>query len=279
MFFMYLIRFQDIELFYTDSGFLNHSMALKLFPEVVRPAWALFLSSDVGIYWSYVLFLALLLALALGLVGRALTWLVLLLHVGFVQRNYGVAYGADVFNTFWLLALSFVDHNKYFNASNLWRSAFRRTPMVKVAKHELLESDILSSVGIRLVQLQLCIAYGYTGLEKLKGFGWWEGTAVWYVIGDMNTMMFDLSFLQHAPILVALLTFTTLIFEIYFPVMVWISSIRYWWLLLGIGMHGFIGLFMGLPFFALVMTLAYLPFVDPKYIRQWHNRFDKWILA
>jgi len=129
-------------------------------------------------------------------------------------------------------------------------------------------TDLLSGVGYRLVQIHLCIIYAYTGLEKFKGETWWEGTAVWYVVSNDNIVPFNMEFFQYVPSLVALMTFSTLIFEVYFPVAIWLKPLRNFWLFLGICLHGLSAIFMGLIFFAPIMLAAYLFFVDPILVKK-----------
>jgi hypothetical protein len=126
---------------------------------------------------------------------------------------------------------------------------------------------------VRLMQIQLCVIYVYTGMEKLKGHPWWKGSAVWGVLGNHQMMLFDLSFLQQWPLIIAAMTHLTLIFEIYFAVLVWIRPLRNYVLLFGLAFHAMIGFSMGLFFFSAGMMSAYVLFADPNWLRQRLPRF------
>jgi hypothetical protein len=254
---MYAIRFSDFKDFYSDQGYLPFSKAHLILPEFLRSPVRMYLENDQLLFICYLLFLALLLGMILGVVGRSLTWFVWLLHFGFLQRNYAVVYGADLFANFWLLYLSLIEHNRHFT--------------VLKSKGEAKPSDMLSSIGIRLLQIQLCISYAYTGIEKLKGTQWWEGTAVWYVLSMEELVPHDYTFLQNFPLLIASLTLATILFEVYFPAVVWNPKLKYYLLAVGFTFHLSTALFLNLPFFCLVMTCAYVLFIEPQVIKKLWN--------
>lgn len=231
------------------------NLASQFMPPFYQPFIYWFPSTNGAVLIVTVAYLSLLLILALGLVGRQLMWLAWLLHLSLIQRNYSVIYGADVVATFWLLYLSLIDSHRYFSVWSWWH---RRKKDVRGTKE--LKSDLLSSVGMRLIQMQLCIIYAFTGWEKLKGSEWWEGTAIWQVLGNQFLASVDLSFLVHVPLVVVISTWGTLIFEIYFCVAIWIKKLRPIWLGIGILLHAGIALVMGLYFFSMVMVSAYLLF-------------------
>ncbi|RYZ64298.1 MAG: hypothetical protein EOP05_22265 [Proteobacteria bacterium] len=127
-------------------------------------------------------------------------------------------------------------------------------------------SQLASSASVRLLQIQLCLIYAYTGLEKMKGPTWWDGTAVWTVLGNRQLFSFDISWVRNAPLLIALMTFGTVFFEIYFAALVWIPKVRKWILSLGVMMHTGIALSMGLFYFSLGMISTYFVFLKPAFL-------------
>lgn len=79
-------------------------------------------------------------------------------------------------------------------------------------------------------------------------------------IGDMQR--WDMSFMSHVPYVLALMAFTVLAWEIYFPVMIWNKKIKNLVLGFGFSMHLGIGLFMNLPSFAAMMISYYALFLS-----------------
>ena len=263
IFFMYFSRLQNAEIFYTDKGLLPAAEALEILPEYLRSAAPIYFHSDALNYWAHFVFVVLLFFFAIGAFGRSLTWVLFLLSLGFYQRNFPLVYGADLFSHFWLFSLSFIKHNRHFSVLNLIKghSPFSSLPDVK--------SDLFSSSFTRVLQIQLCLSYAYTGVEKLKGLQWWEGSAVWYVVGMPELVAVDLSWLRSLPILINLLSMATVIFEVYFLFAVTNKTLRPYWLLIGVGLHLGIAIFMSLPFFGLVMLAPYVLFLDSQKTRQW----------
>lgn len=250
---MYLIRLVDFDLFYSEKGMMTAEIAKAYFAEGMQPLIFIFPESTQLLMICYGVLVLLTVMLALGVIGRELTWLVFVLHLMFIQRNYTIVYGADSIATFWLLYLSLCRHNEHFNV-------LKKRPF----KKNSLYPDMFTSMGYRLVQIQLCVVYAYTGLEKIRGDQWWEGSALWYVMGNSQLVPMDLSFMQHVPWLIAVMTFATLMFEIYFPFAVLAPVTRWIWLAVGALMHLGTALFMGLPFFSLVMLSSYFLFLPEE---------------
>lgn len=124
--------------------------------------------------------------------------------------------------------------------------------------------DLLTPVFFRIAQIQICIIYMFTGLEKLKGPSWWDGTAIWTVIANPQMVIMDFTWMRYFPLLVSILTFTTVIFEVYFIAAMLNEKSRKIWLGLGFMFHLGIGLVMGLIPFSLAMISTYFLFFDHK---------------
>lgn len=259
IFLQYALRQFNVLEYYSDRGIVPLSEATELLPEIFRPAFFWFPASDAGIISLHALFLLLILLLGLGFYSRIVSIFALVIQVAFLHRNFAVAYGADIMTCYWLLYLCFIESDQHLSL----RKKFK-LPSFAPKFNDL----SLSTVGVRLIQIQLCVIYGYTGLEKLKGSVWWDGTAIWQVMSNQQLSTMDLSFLQNFPLLVVFMTYATLIFEIYFPFAVWTKKTRPWWLAIGFMFHVGIALTMGLVFFSGVMVAAYLVFLNGDYLRQ-----------
>lgn len=260
---MYAIRAANWKFWFTDDGFLPAATALEILPEFHKPLVSWYPHSVSGAFVYQVVSLIALAMLTLGVFGRIAALVAFLIHVAFLQRNYTIGYGADFVATFALFALIFMDNSRSFSLTSWWR---RKRGGIEKAQGEI--SSMISTMGLRLLQIQLCLVYGYTGMEKLKGAAWWDGTAVWSVIGNTQLMLFDLSWLRNFPLVIAAMTFATLFFEIYFPAIVWYRPIRKWVLLLGVGLHLGITFTIGLFFFSFVMMSVYLLFLDEEDYRR-----------
>jgi hypothetical protein len=265
---MYSIRASEFQYFFTSAGVMPTDQALAAMPPGYQSPFPFFLTSDSGIAWQCGVHLVLIALFALGVFGRSLTWLLFAINLGLNQRNISIVYGADLFGNFWLFYLSFIDHNRHFSVLNYFRRSVHKGSEVPPGD---VQSDLFSSMGVRLIQIQLCLSYAYTGIEKLKGSVWWEGTAVWHVIGMDDLIPHDLAFMQNFPVVLALLSMATIIFEIYFVFAVWNQKLKWPWLMVGFLFHLSTAIFIDLHFFFLVITSAYLVFLPP--LKPWVQRW------
>lgn len=271
LFLMNIGRQFDLELYYTNKGILSSAMSLDVIPEFYRPYFHWFFWPEAYVplvHFSYLLFLLL---LCLGIGGRLVNLLAWILHVGFLHRNFSVAFGADLIGGFFLLLMIGTESCRSFSVMSFFKrgrvqqtTGFKSRPL----------SDLFTQVFYRLIQLQLCVIYAYTGYEKLKGTTWWEGTALWSVLANPQMVIFDLSFVRHLPVLVGLMTFGTLFFEMYFPVLVWGKRTRPLALTAGIVFHLGIGFLMALWGFALVMIAPYFLFMSEALVHKIVERME-----
>lgn len=248
----------DLAKFYSEDGILPLRWAIEVMPEFYRPAFAWFFWSDAMMPFVHAALVLGLLLLTLGFGGRALNLLVWILHIAFLQRNYAIAFGADLVGGTLLFLL--IGTNSCARLS-LWNRLRGRRELEPGA------GDLGHSVFYRMIQLQLCIIYGYTGWEKLKGGLWWDGTALWTVFANPQMVVADFTWMRFLPWVLVLVTFATLLFEIYFPVLVWVKKTRPYALLAGFFFHLGIGLTMALLNFTAIMLAPYVLFIDESAVR------------
>lgn len=120
---------------------------------------------------------------------------------------------------------------------------------------------MLTSSALRMVQIQMCIIYAYSGLEKLKGPTWWKGEAIWTVFANSQIVRWQMDWVSHLPLVITVMTYMTLAFEIYFPALVWLKKFRPWVLVCGVLLHVGIGIVVFIPFFSTLMIISYATFL------------------
>jgi hypothetical protein len=248
MFVCYFTRAFDLEFFYGFKGIMPywHAQSVDYFrfhPSLIRDSWSL-----LSITALHTAFLILLLCQAAGLFTRASAIGTYFLHMVFLNRNMSVMFGVDMIATFFFLYLCFADSGARFSL-DAWRG---RAPSHQSAR---------SHIAWRLMQVQVCIIYGFSGMEKLKGTRWWDGSALWDVLSSGSMQRWDLSFVSHFPLLLAAAVYIVLAWEIYFPVLVWVRPMRLPVLFFGVLMHIGIYVFMNLPSFGFMMITLYLLFL------------------
>jgi hypothetical protein len=105
------------------------------------------------------------------------------------------------------------------------------------------------------MQIQLCIGYFWSGLEKALGTQWWTGEAIWRALMLPTFFRYSLEWLSSAPWIPLALGWGTLILEMGYPIFIWPKRTRRAWLIGIIAMHAGIGCFLGLWLFALIMIV------------------------
>ena len=270
----YFSRQFDVDLFYTDQGILPKALSLKVLPESFRPFAIFSFWPDSWVHFVHAGFVFLLICLCLGVGGRLLSVTAAFLHLAFVHRNYGIAFGADQVGGIFLLYLSLTNCSERLSVRSLWKKRSMAVSLTNPAA----SSDLLTSVFYRMIQIQLCVIYAYSGMEKLKGQTWWDGTALWSIFANPQMVIGDFLWLRHFPFVIVFLSFTTLLFEIYFPVLIWVKAVRRPLLLMGLFFHLGIGFLMALWSFSLVMLAPYLLFLslEGSNLSQFEMFFTRW---
>jgi len=208
------------------------------------------LSSEAAISGLHFAFVVGLVLLALGVWARVLSILVFVLHVSFVHANIGAVYGVDLLFIFFLFYFCIGNERSKKNTPGGW----------------------LSSVAFRLAQIQLCIVYAYSGLEKLKGVTWWKGESLWNVLANPQLSRFDFTWVSQFPLLLVISVYLTLFWEIYFAALIWNPKMRRVTLLFGVGFHLSIALLMNLFWFGAFMVTTYVLFLKAEEIQWFENK-------
>jgi hypothetical protein len=241
----YLIRGLDLEFYFSQSGMLPLDVMNATMPMQYRYSLFQLFPSDLGIWTGHWVLIASLAALAVGFYPRVSATIAFVLHVSFLHRNMASIFGIDMISTFFLLYFCFV------------RLDARRGSLARA----------LTSVAFRLGQLQICIIYAYSGLEKVKGPAWWKGEAIWDVMANSQLARMDFSWLAHLPLVIVAATYLTLAWEVYFPVLVWLKPVRRPMLLFGAALHVGIAIALNIPFFGMLMIISYALFLTPQEAR------------
>lgn len=254
--YMSIMRFYNLS-FFTDASWIPKEKSLLILPEFGRPLFSWDVWPDSMNMPVNILVVILFALLTLGIGGRILTAIAWIINIGFINRNYPAHFGADVIGSLFLFYMIFTNSCERLSVLNLIRK-----------KKSFKSSDMISSMMIRMMQVQIMAIYAYTGWEKLKGSSWWDGTALWSVLANPQMTTVDFSFLRQIPWIIPVLGYMTIIFEVYFPPMVIWNKSRHIWLLVGFGMHMGIGIFMGLMPFATIMLSTYFLFLSPIALEQ-----------
>ncbi len=270
LFILYSMRFFDIRMFFYESGLMSSSSAKMFHKLQVSHVLHFILSSDLLLYFAYLSFLVILLALALGFASRWLVAIAFILHLVFIQRNPSIVYGADAITVFWLFYLIFANTNGQIQ----WVDYFKNKRKQGLVSDRRLAHSWWNTLALRLIQIQLCVVYFFSGLTKLREGAWWNGTALKEALLSYDKAGMDIAFLLSLPVIAGVLTCFIVLFEIYFPVLIWIPRLRSPLLILGVLFHILIAISFGLYFFSLIVMCAYVLFCPPLFLRRLFDRLQ-----
>ena len=127
--------------------------------------------------------------------------------------------------------------------------------------------SVRANIALRLLQVHLCVVYFFSGCGKLLGASWWEGTALWGAIANVQYRTLDLTGLARHPLVINAFTLATLWWEVGYAALVWPRLTRPLVLAMAAPVHLGIGLAMGMMEFGLAMLAANLAFVGADTFR------------
>ncbi len=240
--------------FFTDDGIFPRRQLLALYPErasllgLVGEWW------QVAAVWAFSCLVAV--ALAAGWRTRTACLLAFVLLVSFQWRDPLILDGSDLVFRFMPLWLMFTNAGELYSID-----ALRRARPA---------SGRGWALPVRILELQVAWIYLATGIEKLSGALWVDGTAAYYALQLEHT--FGRSWARAValqPVLVKLISWSTLAIELAFLPLAMIPSrvTRIVAVVVAAGLHLGILVLMNVGNFPVIMLSALVLFLPPARVR------------
>lgn len=218
-----------------------------------------FSSSDIWFELTFHIGMILALGVTLGLGGRA----VLAAHWVFLwsiyQRQHALLDGGD--NLAYVVIPMLLLTRCYDRFSISTGAARWVSERIPGAIRSL--SIPLHNLGVLAIALQITLVYVTSGLYKVQGRLWQDGTALFYIMRvpeftypGVSNLVYENDFIVVAG------TYATTLFMVYFPLGILVPALRPWTALASIAFHLSIAIFMGLTSFALTMVACDLIFLS-----------------
>ncbi|ALR29206.1 MULTISPECIES: hypothetical protein [Chryseobacterium] len=183
----------------------------------------------------------------LGFFSRISAMFLLILQVSLVKSASLFMYGVDFFASMSLFYIFLFPTSSYFSVQ---KKFFPKT---------ILNFPIQSlNISKRILQLHVCIAYFFSGLDKILGFNWWNGESVWKSLNLPNFTRFlhiPSFFDEKYSIMYIISGWAIICVELFYPIFININKTRKLWLTLTILMHIGIIISFNLFFFSLIMII------------------------
>ena len=268
LFYTHLVWSFDLQAFFGGDGWLPlELMERAQGPQRYGTMWSYFklemiANSPVLLWTVHLTALIVFACLTLGIFSRTMSVLAYLAAVSYVNRiSPGAFFGLDKVNCMLAMYLMLGPCGARFSLDRWW----------KLKRAEEAVPDAAPSVGanvaIRLIQLHMCIIYLFSGLGKLQGWSWWDGSALWMSFANLEYQSFDMTWLARFPRFVGLITHLTVFWELFYIVLVWHRMWRPIILISAIIVHTGIALSMGMITFGLAMLIGNAAFLTSALVR------------
>ena len=246
--------YPNLTAFFTDEGIFPRRQLLAFYPE------RLSLLNLVGEWWQVTLIWAfscvVALALTVGWRTKLACFLAFVLIVSFQWRNPLILDGSDLVFRFVPLWLMFT------NAGGLWSIDSLRHPQPSTGRGWALP--------VRILELQVAWIYLATGIEKVAGALWVDGTAAYYALQLEHTFgRWWARPIALQPVLVKLISWATIVVELGFlPLAIIPSRItRLIAVVVAGGLHFGILTMMNVGNFPVIMLSTLVLFLPPLWVR------------
>ncbi|MEO6807484.1 MAG: thiol-disulfide oxidoreductase, partial [Isosphaeraceae bacterium] len=222
-------------------------------PQTVRAmlnpgAWSIWLNvPDALLRPTWVVAMIVLTLFTLGLFSRWMAPLAWIIVVSTSRRMPTMLFGFDGIIATWTFYLAVCGASGHALSLDRWLARRRANRAGRPLGPP--EPTIAANLGLRLIQLHLCLIYGMAGLAKLQSASWWNGSAIGKLLGNSEFRPFDLTWLATDPAaeyVLNLATHLALWTEIGYAVLIWVRGLRPLVLLSVVMMHLGIALTMGL---------------------------------
>lgn len=240
----------DVDAFFGPHGWLRDGDVWRMNDQPWQWSWFFAFSSPTAVRVLVLITLVAAACLAAGLATPVAAWVALVGFLAAVNRTPLTVFGFDDALGMLLIPLA-------IGPSGAVLSLDRRLGFATSGD----EPSVSANIALRLLQVHLCVVYFFSGIAKLLGASWWEGTALWGAAANSRYRTLDLTWLARHPLLVNMLTLTAVFWEVSYPAIVWPRLTRRLAIAMGIFVHLGIGLAMGMKEFALAMIAANLAFV------------------
>ena len=213
-------------------------------------------------------------AVIIGFRTRLATILMLVFCWSLTARDPLLSDGGDNLMVIALLLSCFTNAGECLAVDNVLR---RRRMTNTVPRSRLLMtarlkpySVIVGNLAWMALVVQVCILYSTSGLSKVQGKLWQDGTAVYYILraSEFSTWPTLSKFVYENGYLTTIASYAAVLIQVFFPLLVFNPLLKIPTIVTVIGMHASIGILMGLPVFAIVMIGTEMIFVPDAF---WHR--------
>lgn len=276
----HLVLASDLESFLGDNAWIDNHTAIALhdgtfgIPDVAR-SYLGALSNPLLIWFHHGLTILITASFMAGFLTRITAPAAWFLQIMYLHRLTGALFGFDQIVTYATMYLMLAPSGSCFSIDAILRRRYadkRLTSRRLVWLFPEAVPTVSANIATRLLQLHLCVIYLFGGLAKARGESWWDGTAIWFSVGNYEYQSVDMTWLANFPRLFTAMSHITLFWEIFYCAIIWPRRTRPIALAMAVAIHGGIALTMGMMTFGFMMIAANGIFIEPKTVMRWLRR-------
>lgn len=184
----------------------------------------------------------------MGLFPGLISFFVFFFSSNLIHKEISVTNGGYHLLLLMLFYLLFMNDRKQSNFSNQY---FKKLTI------------IASNLGFWAARFQFIIVYLSAGILKLSGKNWLNGEAMYYVLRvEEYSNPVALNLFGDFSLLLTVMTWIALFYQLSFPVLIWIKPVRLPFLVLGAVFHLSIAFILGITDFGFMMIACYPLFLN-----------------
>ena len=270
----HLVLAADLDSFVGTSAWINNDVAAEIHngtlsgPDAGRSyLWHLESSSAIHLHHFFTMAVTFLFMIGLG--TRIVAPLAWFLQLMLIHRLTGHLFGLDQIVTYVTMYVMLAPTGSVLSIDAILRRRMMTEESSSGRLNWLLPDarpSTAANVATRLLQIHLCVIYLFGGLAKARGVSWWDGTAVWYAIGNYEYQSFDMTWMAAWPRLFSALSHGAMFWEIFYVVLIWPRWTRPITLAMAVAVHAGIALFLGMITFGVMMIAANIIFLPPSWL-------------
>lgn len=125
--------------------------------------------------------------------------------------------------------------------------------------------NLVHNLAHYAIWIQIAIMYGMAGLQKLRGDLWLSGDAVAIILSlEEYSLPFINELISGNNLLLRLMTYAALAYQLSFPCFIWFRKMRPIWLMFGTGFHLFIAVVIGISDYGFILIASYSIFIEEE---------------
>lgn len=264
-----LVWLPDLEKWFGEMGVMTLASSKTVVDDDARTIFEWLPKTATTLWLCYVTMVVALVGVLLGIWTRFFLAIVFVLFTSFAHRNNLIVDSEDTVFRLMTFYLFLAPVGEYWSLKN-WLA--KRRWLSRRGCSEV--SSSLSEAGqgrgakkfaiwpLRLIQIQTSLILFSTGIEKLYGQEWLDGTALYYVsrLDDFFYRFPVPAFPFESSSWIACLTWGTLVMELSLPILIWLPKTRWFGLVVVFLFHLSLEYSMNLFLFQWIMMVGWLSF-------------------